>query len=317
MKIEFEYTLKQPLSHIGESEGTTTFLNTIRVLSEGKVQEVFAYTGNAIRGTLRDCAARYLLNLLGVKVDKERFNILFSGGNISGAQTVDIDQAKKYRQLLPMISVFGAGVGNQILAGKMTMGFALPVCRETKEILPDDVQMKETDKAGTSWRQMTGTVSFTRMDDSKDVNLRRYMAGEPEEKKKKETEAATQMRYEVEYLCPGSILYHEITVAEDATLVEIGVLITALEEFAKDPVLGGMSGKGFGLCDVAANVRLEGDKWMDISNGKFLAGAYFENAAEMYTKQITENADAIIDFLGGVPLEQENHKAAEGDLQTV
>ena len=70
MKIEFEYTLKQALSHIGESEGTTTFLNTIRVLSEGKVQEVFAYTGNAIRGTLRDCAARYLLNLLGVKVDK-------------------------------------------------------------------------------------------------------------------------------------------------------------------------------------------------------------------------------------------------------
>ena len=167
------------------------------------------------------------------------------------------------------------------------------------------------------WEQMTGTVYFTRMDDAKDVNLRRYMAKEPEEKKKKETEAATQMRYEVEYLCPGSILYHEITVAEDATLEEIGVLVTAMEEFAKDPVLGGMSGKGFGLCDVAANVRLEGDKWMDISNGKFLAGAYFENAAEMYTKQIAENADAIIDFLGGVPLEQENNKAAEGNLQAV
>ena len=109
MKFEIIYTLEQPLSHIGESESTISFLNTIRMAVNGKVEEVFALTGNSIRGTLRDCAARHLLNMLNVKVGKKEFNILFSGGNISGSMSTDIDQAKKYRTLLPMISLFGAG----------------------------------------------------------------------------------------------------------------------------------------------------------------------------------------------------------------
>ena len=51
MKIETIYTLQQPLSHIGESESTVSFLNTIRIVANGKVEEVFALTGNSIRGT--------------------------------------------------------------------------------------------------------------------------------------------------------------------------------------------------------------------------------------------------------------------------
>ena len=137
MKIETIYTLKQPMSHIGESESTVSFLNTIRICTDGKVSEVFALTGNAIRGTLRDCAARNILDMLGIKLQKKEFNILFSGGNISGTLNTDIDQAKAYRELLPVISIFGAGVGNQILSGKMTQSFAIPVCKETVQIIPD------------------------------------------------------------------------------------------------------------------------------------------------------------------------------------
>ena len=302
MKIEAIYTLKQPLSHIGESEGTASFLNTIRIAAEGKVQEVFALTGNAIRGTLRDCAARHLLDHLDARVKKKEFNILFSGGNISGAMSVDIDQAKKYRELLPVISLFGAGVGNQILAGKITQGFAMPVCRETAGIIP---YMEGIDRAlfENSWRSMTGTVSFTRFDDSKNVLFQPYMQGEDNTDK---DAASTQMRYEVEYLVPGSQLYHAINLYTESE-IELGAYVAALKEFSMSPVLGGMGGKGFGLCD--ADFISEGEQFAEITDSAIKLSAPAGRALEGYEKFIADRSEEIIEFLGAVKNEQKDNGA--------
>ena len=294
MKIETIYTLQQPLSHIGESESTVSFLNTIRIAVNGKIEEVFALTGNAIRGTLRDCAARYLLDKLGVKVGKKEFNILFSGGNISGSMSTDIDQAKKYRELLPVISLFGAGVGNQILAGKITQGFALPVCRETQEIIPD-IDCIKGELKNISWKSLTGTINFTRFDDSKNVNLQGYIQGDNDNTDK--DSASTQMRYEVEYLVPGAQLYHILNLYTD-TNIELGVFVAALEDFSHSPVLGGMGGKGFGLCE--AVLIADGDCFAKIENGNMQLCDKAKNALYEYNQFITDNSDEIIKFLGAV-----------------
>lgn len=291
MKIETIYTLKQPLSHIGENESTTSFLNTVRIATDGKVDEVFALTGNAIRGTFRDCAARHLLNALNAKLKKKEFNILFSGGNISGTMSTDIDQAKKYRELLPIISVFGAGVGNQILSGKITQGFAFPVCRETASIIPD-IPGINRELYRNSWKQMTGTINFTRFDDSKNVNYRKFLQ-DAEDNTDKDA-ASTQMRYEVEYLVPGSQLYHIINFCTDSD-IELGLFVAALEEFSKAPVLGGMGGKGFGQCD--ADFLLDGDPFAEIANAEFVMSEKARSALDAYNRFITENADEIITFL--------------------
>ena len=77
-RIETIYTLKAPLSHIGSSESTETFLNTITIRNGDKVNDVFAYTGNAIRGAWRDAGARYLLDRLdGLKVPKKHSTFYF------------------------------------------------------------------------------------------------------------------------------------------------------------------------------------------------------------------------------------------------
>ena len=293
MKIETIYTLQQPLSHIGESESTVSFLNTIRIAVNGKVEEVFALTGNSIRGTLRDCAARHLLDRLNAKVGKKEFNILFSGGNISGSMSTDIDQAKKYRELLPVISLFGAGVGNQILAGKMTQGFALPVCLETKEIVPDIDYIKGELK-NVSWKNLTGTINFTRFDDSKNVNYQGYMREDNDNTDK--DSASTQMRYEVEYLVPGSQLYHIINLCT-GTDIELGAFVAALEEFSRSPVLGGMGGKGFGLCE--AELIADGEFFAKIENGSIQLCDKAKNALHEYNRFIDDNSDEIIKFLGG------------------
>lgn len=292
MKIETIYTLQQPLSHIGESESTVSFLNTIRIVANGKVEEVFALTGNSIRGTLRDCAARRLLDRLGVTVGKKEFNILFSGGNISGPMSTDINQAKKYRELLPIISLFGAGVGNQILAGKMTQGFALPVCQETKDIIPDIDYIKDELKH-TSWKSLTGMISLTRFDDSKNVNYQGYIEGD----NNNTDSASVQMRYEVEYLVPGAQLYHIINFCSDKE-IELGVFVAALEEFSCSPVLGGNGGKGFGLCE--ADFIADGEFFAKIENGKIQLCDKAKNALHEYNQFISDHTEEIIKFMGAV-----------------
>lgn len=294
MKFEIIYTLEQPLSHIGESESTISFLNTIRMAVNGKVEEVFALTGNSIRGTLRDCAARHLLNMLNVKVGKKEFNILFSGGNISGSMSTDIDQAKKYRTLLPMISLFGAGVGNQILAGKMTQGFAIPVCCETNEIIPEITGIKN-ELRKVSWKSLTGTISFTRFDDSKNVNYQSFLQGNNDDIDK--DSANTQMRYEVEYLVPGAQLYHIINFCID-TDMELGAFIAALEQFSQSPVLGGMGGKGFGLCKV--DIFYDRALFVHIINGDIKLCDMAKNALNQYNQFISDSKNEIITFLKAV-----------------
>lgn len=297
MKIETVYTMKQPLSHIGESESTVSFLNTVRIAVNGKVEEVFALTGNSIRGTLRDCAARYLLDQLGVRVKKKEFNILFSGGNISGSMSTDIDQAKKYRKLLPVVSLFGAGVGNQILAGKMTQGFAFPVCQETNEIVPEIAGIKgELRRNG--WKSLTGIIDFSRFDDSKNVNYQGYLQDEANTDKGSDKDSAnTQMRYEVEYLVPGAQLYHVINLCADAD-IELGAFASALEEFSHSPVLGGMGGKGFGLCE--AKLIADGEFFAEIENGSVKLCDMAENALKEYDRFLSERSADIIEFLGAV-----------------
>lgn len=300
MKIETVYTLKQPLSHIGESESTTSFLNTIMIAADGKSEEVFALTGNAIRGMLRDCAARSLLKMLNIKVKKKEFNILFSGGNISGSLKTDIDQAKRYRDLLPIISVFGAGVGNQILSGKMTQGFALPVCRETVQLIPDICGINK-ELFQNSWRSMTGTINFTRTDDTKNVNYQKYLKDGIESK---DDSANTQMRFEVEYLIPGSQLYHIINLCTENE-VELGMIVDALKEFSKSPVLGGMGGRGFGQVD--ADFTLDGYSFAEIENEQFIMSESAMTALEKYKKFVEEHKQEIIDFLDGEALNEKNN----------
>lgn len=295
-RVESVYKLLQPLSHIGETESTQTKLNTIRVMNGGKPCEVFAYTGNALRGQWRDSGAIYLLERLNTSVPKKAFNLLFSGGSIGGDQSIDIDQAKTLRSALPFVSLFGGGVGNQILSGKITQSFAFPVCEETSDIIPPGVSGINYDALETSWRRMTGVVEFTRKDDSKDVlgdkyikleNEQMNLMGEIGKKAKKDDGPATQMRYGVQYLLPGVQLWHmmHITCQE----VELGAFVASVHQWAKKPFLGGMSGKGFGLVDLSMSiVDEEGARvpFISVRDGVLTLADLAKSAKEQYDEQL-------------------------------
>lgn len=277
IRLDGKITLLSALSHIGESLGTDSYLSEDIIIGpDGQPCEVFLYSGNSFRGILRDMAALYLLNRLGgIAIPLETFHLLFSGGSIGGPQSVDIDQARAYRKALPALSIFGGGVGNQIMEGKLKIGSMYPLVKECQRIIPE----KYRDEEAPSWRKWTYEKSYTRRDDSKQENLRKYIAdadgpllpsarqqqaqllGEVEEPKKKREKdgPATQMRYTVELLAAGAILYQRIYL-QDMTDLELGAFVSALDEFQKAPYLGGKSGTGHGLCEIEYEWSCPGDK---------------------------------------------------------
>ena len=135
IRLDGKITLLSALSHIGESLGIDSYLSSDIIIGpDGHPVECFLYSGNSYRGILRDCAAKYLLDRLGsLAVPLETFHLLFSGGSIGGAQSLDIDQARLYRKVLPAFSIFGGGVGNQIMEGKLKIGSMYPLVKSASE----------------------------------------------------------------------------------------------------------------------------------------------------------------------------------------
>ena len=174
IRLDGKITLLSALSHIGESLGTDSYLSEDIIIGpDGQPVECFLYSGNSFRGILRDMAAKYLLDKLGgVAIPLDTFHLLFSGGSIGGPQAVDIDQARAYRKALPALSIFGGGVGNQIMEGKLKIGAMYPLVKECQRVIPE----KYRDEKAPSWKKWTYEKSYTRRDDSKQENMRKYIA---------------------------------------------------------------------------------------------------------------------------------------------
>lgn len=253
VRLSCLYLTRSPLSHIGEALSTTTFLVEQPIIQpDGRIESVFSYSGNAVRGQLRDLSATYLLEKLGnARVPLNTFHLLFSGGAIGGEQKTDIAAARRLREALPHLSIFGGGVGNQILAGKLRMSCLYPVCAEAIPVLPDELHERAR---MIEYRGLTYQQSFSRKDDAKDVRLIPHLIPDTETlllegKKKGDDEVATQMRMTSELLAPGVHLYGEIDCL-DVSETELGCLTAAIHAFSRSPVLGGQGNKGHGRVSV-------------------------------------------------------------------
>src|SRR5690606_18060398 len=134
------------------------------------------------------------------------------------------------RRQIPMIALWGGGVGNQILPGKMRVANCYPVCREAPpSLLPEPHPLRER----VSYRQLTVEKSFSRKDDAKDDRYARWMVepeprlaqgellpSEPAPKPKANDGPADQMRMTVELLIAGTVLETAIDIL-DCTEVEL------------------------------------------------------------------------------------------------
>jgi len=255
-RIYGRFITRSPLSHISESESTCSFLVQDPILQpDGEIEEVFAYNGNAWRGQLRDLSATYLLEKLGMKVDLDAFHLLFSGGKIGGDQSIDIAKAKLMRKVVPHISIFGGGIGTQIMQGKLKVGSSYPLCVEALPVLHSQYYQQAKN---ISYADLTTEKSFTRFDDSKNFDLHDKVSLIDQhlletKTRKKDGDVSTQMRMTSELLIAGVTLAHEIDLVS-VDDIELGAFVSALVQFAQAPYIGGQSNKGHGRVDYVAQI---------------------------------------------------------------
>lgn len=275
--LKIRYKLRSPASHIGETASTGSYFQTIKT-SSGRLPII---TGNSVRGTLRDCGAKQLLDQLGVLVEKEVFHILFSGGNLNGAVKMDVGKAKSVREHLPIVSLFGGGLGDMILAGKMAVGNLYPICKESEDITGE--------YSDISWKNLIEEIEYTRIDDEKSDELTRYISDPEAEKTAK---ASTQMRYSVQYIAAGAELVQEIVLYDNVTELEEGALLAAFEIWFACPKLGGMANKGFGFFDATTNFGLAVDK------GQVIVSNECRSTIDVYKEFVESEGPECLAILG-------------------
>lgn len=185
--FEGTMTALTSISHIGDSHGVNSKLRREKVIQpNGAVEEIPIISGNAMRGILRDRGMLHMLKQLGYGVNDETgevkglslsaFYFLFSGGALTkdlGNRGLDVDEARRWRSLIPLVAVFGGAMGNQIMPGKAKIGKAIPICTETAHIIPE----RFLGGVDSVW-ELCQEEAYTRRDDEKNDNLRQLITPE-------------------------------------------------------------------------------------------------------------------------------------------
>lgn len=306
-------TALSSISHNGgQSFGVNSKLRREKfVQPDSSVEEVPVLSGNGLRGMLRDRGMAHMCRVLGYGEDGNglslpAFHFLFSGGSLTstGGKAIDIAEARRMRTLIPLVGVFGGALGNSIMPGILKCGKAIPICLETRHLIPERFIPVNCISV---WDYLQEEM-YTRKDDAKNERLRRNLdertrmlleASDAEKAAKaanavvEETGAAQQMRYFVETIVAGTPLYWKL-VLDDASELEFEAFITCLAEFSKAPYVGGKSNVGLG------EVSLNFDRWVKIDSRVEAGTAVSIPLGQAYHEHLAANAEAIRESLRGV-----------------
>ena len=295
VRLSGTFTLRSPLSHIGESVSTTTYLAQEPIVQpDGTLAEVFSYSGNAWRGQLRDIMARRTAVAVGGRLPVDAFHLLFSGGRIEQDKGVDLEGARTIRDAVTMLALLGGGIGSQILCGRLRVFNCYPVCREAIPVLPEELH---GDAGRTRYGMLTYEREFTRFDDSRredgGAHLEQRRDDGPATGKKARV-AEQQMRMGAELVAPGTRMHTEIH-GMHLSRVELGCLALALEDFGRSPCIGGQSNRGHGLVSLA--YALSGDaedqEFVRVDDDGARLSGFAADLRDEYLEHLSTSADAM------------------------
>ena len=299
-KLCGEFSLRSPLSHIGEAVSTVAYLVQDPVVQpDGTVTEVFCYNGNAWRGQLRDLMARRVADAVGGNLNVNAFHFLFSGGRLDKQEdTLDLAAARSLRAALPMLGLLGGGIGSQLLGGRLRVFGSYPVCQEAIPILPARLH-EDADKV--SYKALTFEKEFSRRDDGKLEDGDRYMmpVNAPRKLNAKGKVMADQMRMTSELVAPGTRLHTELHMAHVNSL-EVGCLLLALVDFAEAPCIGGQANRGHGLVNLRYREAGADQDLFVLEDGRATLTPEAQAAVDRYTAYLEVARERMLEALACV-----------------
>jgi len=240
--------------------GAETLFRRLKFVTEdGKLEEIPYISGNELRGQLRRLIVRDFLKTVGYEVKSIRlYHALYSGGVLeeieeSTTPYLDIELRRKIRKWIIPISLLGFAIGNQVIEGKVKVMHVLPICRELKPYLPDEVINKYSNFVERSFYEYLDWTFHTR---------------HAEERRARQEEPTIQMIYRFEVLIPGTLLYTEL-ICDDCNEIELSCLARMINLWQKHPFIGGKSSTGYGkikFIEIKSDFTLDDSKYMQFIN---------------------------------------------------
>lgn len=247
---EGELVATSSIVHGGQTLGTVQYLRRERfLLPNGEVENIPVISGNAVRGALRDHAADIYHDFLEHRdLTLPQAHLLWSGGSITKARKEPLSgkRLREVREVCPPFALLGGGIAGRVVAGSLSVGKMIPVCKELAHILPGHVT---EDKTLPSFWDLTQLEEFSRFPDHEESS----------------DEKTLLMRYGVESFLPGTRFYWWARL-DSRSESETSFFQELLRDFLTEKVvLGGAKSKGFGHIKSVNPVPHETVKdWRDI-----------------------------------------------------
>lgn len=259
-------TALSPIHHGGnEKTGASQLLRRQKFFVDGRPMELPFVSGNAVRGYLRRLAMQDILQRVDYTLkNTSLYHALFSGGVLESvkknAGQLDLEMRKKIQEVLIPVSVYGMSYGNQVLPGKLKVNELLPLCSETKALVPSEFQKHCTHEIYS----FLDHSFFTRKEEAGVSGL-----------EKSENDPTVQMKVDIEIFIPGTKFFHGFVLVKGTDL-EYSFLGHLIDLWKNLPYIGGKSSSGFG------HLSINYDK--TISN-------------KLYLKFIEEHSSEIVNLL--------------------
>ncbi|MGI9951399.1 hypothetical protein V3F56_03470 [Moorellaceae bacterium AZ2] len=295
---------------------TTSVRRINYVLSDGKIIEIPAVSGNGIRGLTRRIFVDRTLEVLDAYnlLDRHVAYFLLAGG-ATEAGTASIggpELRKELRSTLPFVDLLGGSLRGCFLPGKMRVGFMVPVTKET--LVSDPIALEYGNYKAEYLPSLTDLNSAI---SSRVVRLTRYDDGmfvsdEVEEPIEEETKEEGQqprkkresgrMIYNGEAIPINTVFTHYFALdwAPEPTVNAFWAFVDCFVERAE---IGGWHAKGFGRVEL---------QYFDPVTKEEITSNIKEKAAA-YWKYLQENKESIRKYLAelGPKVERMAKEAAE------
>lgn len=342
--VALEIVTLSPLSHGAGADGNVTRARTREYLVDvsdpdtlqttPRLVRVPIVSGAALKSTLREHAFGHLAEALGLRdgdVSLDALRLLLKGGkNDSGGASVSLDEARRLRELFPLLAVFGSMDAGLPLRGEVRVSEVTPWCRELVDagLLPRTVSAIEVAVDG---RDLVAAPQVTVYPDRAPVPLHLVLTEEEyyrhdlrtsphapllgdgqraalEDKaaarKGKVADAAARreanesMPHSMEAIAPGVPLVATLRLL-GATAMEWECLAWAITRWIRHgALLGGATGKGHGRCQVRVAGALcyaPPDGTVAAAPGTALS---VDRAGELYVRHILDRAEELRAELG-------------------
>lgn len=266
--------LLAPLAHGSDGKaGNATLFRRRQVITEsGRVLNLPYYSGNAIRGQMRDLLADHLLSNLGLTPRRDKpplaiwfFHCLYAGGvleeqskimdsinkELGKSGSLRTDGLRRLRDMLPSLSLLGTAIGNRVIPGRISVGDLRPQC-------------KEWGNGNVPVAQLMHWEFLTRRDDYEG---------------KGDEDAHAGMIANTECLRDGVVMVGGIDIDTHISEIERGALGIGLDLLSRRGMLGAENRRGLG------KVSLQVDSGPD---------------PEPYRQFLRDNRTDILDFLNEI-----------------